>query len=57
MHVTGKHPVSVLMELCAQKKLNPPDFEMALDGGPSHRKVFKYKVYYLSAISTLQFIQ
>jgi hypothetical protein len=42
--VGGKHPVSVLMELCAQKKLCPPDFETVLDAGPSHKKVFKYKV-------------
>ncbi|XP_069492352.1 protein SON isoform X2 [Ambystoma mexicanum] len=42
--LSGKHPVSALMELCNKKKLSPPEFVLVHDSGPDHLKVFLYKV-------------
>ncbi|XP_071540632.1 uncharacterized protein [Panulirus ornatus] len=40
----GKHPVSLLVELCSKNKWSPPDFEMVFDCGPDHKKNFLMKV-------------
>lgn len=42
--LSGKHPISVLMELCNKKKWSPPDFTLVDDTGPDHRKRFLFKV-------------
>ncbi|XP_078088917.1 SON DNA and RNA binding protein b [Mustelus asterias] len=42
--LSGKHPVSALMEICNKRKWPPPDFLMVHDSGPDHRKHFLFKV-------------
>ncbi|KAM9320386.1 protein SON [Gastrophryne carolinensis] len=42
--LSGKHPISALMELCNKKKWSPPDFLLVDDTGPDHRKRFLFKV-------------
>ncbi|XP_073524453.1 protein SON isoform X2 [Phyllobates terribilis] len=42
--LSGKHPISALMELCNKKKLSPPEFELVDDTGPEHRKRFLFRV-------------
>ncbi|KAG1701182.1 Protein SON [Nymphon striatum] len=42
--LSGKHPVSALMELCSKRKWGPPEFSLIFDGGPDHKKHFLYKV-------------
>ncbi|KAM4046417.1 protein SON isoform 2-T2 [Anomaloglossus baeobatrachus] len=42
--LSGKHPISALMELCNKKKWSPPDFELVDDTGPEHRKRFLFRV-------------
>ncbi|XP_037083587.1 protein SON-like [Pollicipes pollicipes] len=42
--LTGKHPISALMELCTKRRWGPPNFELSFDSGPSHQKHFLYKV-------------
>ncbi|XP_072369494.1 uncharacterized protein [Scyliorhinus torazame] len=42
--LSGKHPVSALMEICNKRKWPPPDFLMVRDSGPDHRKHFLFKV-------------
>ncbi|XP_042220659.1 protein SON-like isoform X1 [Homarus americanus] len=42
--LSGKHPVSALVELCSKRKWSPPDFEMVFDCGPDHKKNFLMKV-------------
>uniref|UniRef100_UPI00398F3022 protein SON isoform X3 n=1 Tax=Pristiophorus japonicus TaxID=55135 RepID=UPI00398F3022 len=41
--LSGKHPVSALMEICNKRKWPPPDFLMVHDSGPDHRKHFLFK--------------
>ncbi|XP_073440713.1 protein SON isoform X2 [Dendrobates tinctorius] len=43
--LSGKHPISALMELCNKKKLSPPEFELVDDTGPEHRKRFLFRVF------------
>ena len=40
----GKHPVSILHELCTKRRWEPPMFEQVLDVGPDHQKHFLFKV-------------
>ncbi|XP_077150039.1 protein SON isoform X2 [Ranitomeya variabilis] len=42
--LSGKHPISALMELCNKKKFSPPEFELVDDTGPEHRKRFLFRV-------------
>jgi len=42
--VHGKHPVSVLQEICAKKRWDPPHYELLELGGPAHKKSFLYKI-------------
>ncbi|XP_006001529.1 protein SON isoform X2 [Latimeria chalumnae] len=42
--LSGKHPVSALMEICNKKKWSPPEFLLVHDSGPDHRKHFLFKV-------------
>ncbi|XP_069744913.1 protein SON-like isoform X2 [Narcine bancroftii] len=42
--LSGKHPVSALMEICNKRKWPPPDFLMVRDSGPDHCKHFLFKV-------------
>ncbi|KAM3934605.1 protein SON isoform 3-T3 [Leptodactylus fuscus] len=42
--LSGKHPISALMELCNKKKWSPPEFELVDDTGPEHRKRFLFRV-------------
>ena len=40
----GKHPVSILHELCTRKRWEPPVFHQVADIGPDHQKHFLFKV-------------
>ena len=40
----GKHPVSVLQELCTQLKWGPPSYNLILAEGPPHLREFQYEV-------------
>ncbi|EDO32165.1 predicted protein [Nematostella vectensis] len=40
----GKHPISMLQEICARKKWQLPDFQLIFDHGPPHSKQFLFKV-------------
>lgn len=42
--LSGKHPISALMELCNKKKWSPPEFVLVDDTGPEHRKRFLFRV-------------
>ena len=42
--LTGKHPVSLLMELATKRKWGPPSFVIAFECGPPHRKQYVFKV-------------
>ncbi|CAN2387584.1 hypothetical protein PRIEUP_LOCUS11903 [Pristimantis euphronides] len=42
--LSGKHPISALMELCNKKKWSLPEFELVDDTGPEHRKRFLFRV-------------
>lgn len=39
-----KHPVSVLAELCAKRKWSPPLYTLLKEAGPSHKRLFLFKV-------------
>ncbi|KAF0291945.1 hypothetical protein FJT64_010006 [Amphibalanus amphitrite] len=41
--LSGKHPISALMELCTKRRWGPPDFQLCMDRGPAHNKHFLYK--------------
>ena len=43
----GKHPVSILHELCTKKHWQPPVFQQVADIGPDHLKHFLFKVIFL----------
>jgi len=43
-YLTGKHPVSSLMELCTKRRWGEPTFELCFRHGPPHRPNFIYKV-------------
>ena len=49
----GKHPVSVLQEICAKKRWDPPHYELLELGGPAHKKSFLYKVCYCISVTIL----
>ena len=40
----GKHPVSILHELCTKKRWEPPIFDQVAAHGPDHLKHFLFKV-------------
>lgn len=40
----GKHPVSILHELCTKKRWEPPTFAEVAAHGPDHLKHFLFKV-------------
>ncbi|XP_064488769.1 serine/arginine repetitive matrix protein 2-like [Ornithodoros turicata] len=40
----GKHPVSALTEYCIKHRLGPPEFTLANESGPDHKKTFIFKV-------------
>lgn len=42
--LSGKHPVSALVELCNKRKWGPPQFEIIHESGPDHKKNFLFKV-------------
>ncbi|XP_071800758.1 uncharacterized protein [Asterias amurensis] len=42
--LSGKHPVSALMEICNKRKWAPPSFDLVQDKGPAHKKSFIFKV-------------
>ena len=42
--LSGKHPVSALMEICNKRRWRPPVFELLEDTGPPHKKQFIFKV-------------
>ncbi|XP_062906514.1 protein SON-like isoform X1 [Mobula hypostoma] len=42
--LSGKHPVSALIEICNKRKWPPPKFLMVCDSGPDHCKHFLFKV-------------
>ncbi|KAK2187879.1 hypothetical protein NP493_152g04028 [Ridgeia piscesae] len=42
--LSGKHPISALVELCNKKKWGPPDFIVVNESGPDHKKHFIIKV-------------
>ncbi|XP_006812746.1 protein SON-like, partial [Saccoglossus kowalevskii] len=41
--LSGKHPVSALMEICNKRKWPPPEFNLVHDSGPDHKKNFVFK--------------
>ncbi|XP_029459406.1 protein SON isoform X2 [Rhinatrema bivittatum] len=42
--LSGKHPISALMEICNKRKWSPPEFVLVHDRGPDHRRHFLFKV-------------
>ncbi|XP_053166572.1 protein SON isoform X2 [Hemicordylus capensis] len=42
--LSGKHPVSALVEVCNKRRWSPPVFVLVNDNGPDHRKHFLFKV-------------
>lgn len=40
----GKHPVSMVQELCAKRKWDLPTYDLVSEEGPDHRKNFVFKV-------------
>ncbi|KAF5270378.1 hypothetical protein FQR65_LT05566 [Abscondita terminalis] len=40
----GKHPVSLLGEYTAKKKLGAPQYTLCMESGPDHKKLFLFKV-------------
>ncbi|KAK3098793.1 hypothetical protein FSP39_023165 [Pinctada imbricata] len=42
--LSGKHPVSALVELCNKRRWGAPDFQLIHESGPDHKKHFLYKV-------------
>lgn len=45
-HFESKHPVSLLGELSAKRKLGVPQYELVLQEGPSHQRQFLFKVQF-----------
>lgn len=44
MTLDGKHPVSLLGELASKRKWGVPNYDVAMEQGPGHAKLFVYKV-------------
>ena len=42
--LSGKHPVSALMEVCSKRRWGQPEFTLLTDPGPGNHKSFLYKV-------------
>ncbi|KAL3883301.1 hypothetical protein ACJMK2_029583 [Sinanodonta woodiana] len=42
--LSGKHPVSALVEFCNKRKWGQPQFEVVQETGPDHKKSFLFKV-------------
>ena len=42
--LSGKNPISALMELCTKKKWDAPDFLVVDETGPGHQRNFLFKV-------------
>ena len=45
--LSGKHPVSALMELATKRHWGPPNFVQVMEVGPSHRRQYIFKVFLL----------
>ena len=50
--LSGKHPVSALMELATKKHWGPPNFVQVMEVGPSHRRQYIFKVRFHLFISS-----
>ena len=46
-NLSGKHPVSAIMEVCSKRKWKAPDFLLIRNDGPDHFRTFMFKVSYL----------
>lgn len=42
--LSGKHPVSAVVELCSKRRWPAPDFTLVHDSGPDHKKNFLFKI-------------
>lgn len=42
--LSGKHPVSALMEVCSKRRWGQPEFTLLTDPGPGNNRSFLYKV-------------
>ena len=42
--LSGKHPVSAIMEVCSKRRWNAPDFVLVQSQGPAHHCSFMFKV-------------
>ncbi|XP_078495207.1 protein Son-like [Ciona intestinalis] len=42
--LSGKHPVSALMEICSKRKWSQPNFQLVHNSGPDHQRFFMFKV-------------
>ena len=42
--LSGKHPVSAIMEVCSKRRWQAPDFVLVQSQGPAHHKTFMFKV-------------
>ena len=42
--LSGKHPVTALMELSVRRRWGAPSFVQAFECGPSHKKQYVFKV-------------
>ncbi|XP_071446788.1 uro-adherence factor A-like isoform X1 [Hetaerina americana] len=42
-HSFGKHPVSVLVEICSKRRWKVPHFQLVFESGPDHKKSFLFK--------------
>ena len=46
--LSGKHPVTALMELSTRRRWGAPSFVQAFECGPPHKKQYVFKVNYVS---------
>lgn len=55
----SKHPVSLLGELSAKKKMGAPLYELVMQEGPSHQRQFLFRVcsqHYLVLLAQIETI-
>jgi len=43
-NLSGKHPVSALVELCSKRRWKSPEFIVVNEAGPDHQRHFMFKV-------------